>query len=630
MPHDADTLERMRFSVEHSRDAVLWVDGSGALLYVNAAACTTLGYSREELLRLHVWDVAQLTPEEWPARWRDARSNRQMTVDGVHRRKDGTCFPIGVAISHFEFGSDEFVHVVARDVAERAATEEKLRASEERYRLLFERSLAAVLRTNVEGQVLDCNEACLKLFGISSKRQAVTLPVTAFYPDPAARDLLLERLRREGQVVNYEARFKRPGTGELFWCLANISLLDGDVIQGTLVDITNLKRLEEELLQSQKMEAVGRLAGGVAHDFNNILGVITGYADLLARELRSDERQAKRAAQIQKAAERAASLTRQLLAFSRKQVLEAKVLDLGAVVSDMEKMLRRLIGEDLQLEIACDPDLGLVKTDPSQLEQVVMNLVVNARDAMPRGGQLSIASHELDLDEAEARPLELAPGRYVALRVRDTGCGMDAETQKRIFEPFFTTKPTGTGTGLGLSTVYGIVKQSGGAVRVQSAPGRGATFEVLLPRVDERAEPVRAVAPPSTGHGETILLVEDEPALRELASELLLSCRYRVLAAATGRDALDVARVCGGRIDLVITDVVMPGMSGCDLARRLREAHGALRVLYISGYLDDAVTRNGIDDPKAEVLFKPFSMTQLARRVREALESTTNGKAECA
>jgi signal transduction histidine kinase len=388
--------------------------------------------------------------------------------------------------------------------------------------------------------------------------------------------------------------------------------------------IEALRRSEEQFLQSQKLEAVGRLAGGVAHDFNNLLTAIMGYSDIALRRLRPDDPLSTYLTEIKKAGERAASLTRQLLAFSRKQVMQPKVLDLNSVINDMQRMLQRIIGEDIELVTKLSADLGSVKVDPSHLEQVIMNLVVNARDAMRLGGHLFIETANTDLDETYSRQhIAIEPGRFVMFAVSDTGAGMSEETRLHIFEPFFTTKEVGKGTGLGLSTVYGIVKQSGGSIWVYSEKGKGTTFKVYLPRVDEGIEEYKrsqtgGVVPRGV---ETILIAEDAKPVRNLAKEVLSSGGYKVLESDSGGAAIVTSEQHQGPIHLLLTDVVMPGMSGRELAERLLVMNPEMRVVYMSGYTQDAIVHRGVLDGGVNFLPKPFSPEALRFKVREVLDA---------
>ncbi len=390
-----------------------------------------------------------------------------------------------------------------------------------------------------------------------------------------------------------------------------------------------LRQSEEQLRHSQKMEAVGRLAGGIAHDFNNLLTAVTGYSQLLLMRLPVDDSLRSCAQQIRKASDRATALTRQLLAFSRKQLLEPKVVDLGVLVANMDAMLRRVIGEDIHLVSASEPGLGHVKADPGQIEQVLLNLVVNARDAMPKGGTLTLRSANLTIPNERARPeFPDSPGDYVLLEVSDTGCGMAPDVKSHIFEPFFTTKAKGKGTGLGLSMVYGIVKQSGGHIWVRSESGRGATFTILLPRVEGAAEEIpqqQAAAAPARG-SETILLVEDEEVVRGLARDILEMNGYTVLEAAHGHDAIAVSKRHRGPIHLMLTDVVMPHMNGREVFERLVPFRPDLKVLYMSGYAESGIVHDGAIDPGTAFIPKPFTPEALSAKVREVLEMKEVGR----
>ena len=404
---------------------------------------------------------------------------------------------------------------------------------------------------------------------------------------------------------------------------------DGAVEKLVIVnrDITARKQLEEQLYRSQKLEAIGRLSGGVAHDFNNLLGLIIGYGEALQQRIPPEDPYREAVDEIQNAGKRAAALTQQLLAFSRKQVLEPRILNLDAIILDIEKMLRRLVGEDIEMQLLLAPDIGSVKADRSQIEQVVLNLVVNARDAMPDGGKLTIETANRELDRtAVLRHPYVIPGPYALLKVTDTGCGMDAELQSHIFEPFFTTKEKGKGTGLGLATAYGVIKQSGGYIWVDSEVGKGTAFRIYLPRVNAVAEtlpeakPAVRVAP----EGRTILVVEDEPSLLKLTKKTLSQAGHKVFEAGDASQALEVSRKTEGAIDLLLTDVIMPGMSGKKLADVLSAARPGMGVLYMSGYTDGEIATHGILEEGTTILRKPFTRDELMRRVEDALTAVVS------
>jgi signal transduction histidine kinase/CheY-like chemotaxis protein len=395
-------------------------------------------------------------------------------------------------------------------------------------------------------------------------------------------------------------------------------------VLGVFWDVTERKRLEEQLRQSQKMEAIGALAGGIAHDFNNLMTAVIGYSDLLKMRMQRDDPLLGDLDQIRRAGERAASLTGQLLAFSRKQVLQPQVLDINHVISDTEKMLRRIIGEHIDLVTIPGAALGRVSADPNQVQQVLLNLAVNGRDAMPRGGKLTIETGNVYLDGACARRrVDVEPGAYVLLAVSDTGCGMDAETVSHIFEPFFTTKEKGRGTGLGLATVYGIIKQSGGHIWVYSEPGKGSTFKIYLRRLDKSA--ASEAGPSCAWEGalpgtETVLLVEDDEQVRNMAKKGLSLHGYDVIAAGNGEEALKVLEAHEGPVRILVTDVVMPGLSGGELALRIASTHPEMKILYVSGYTDSAIVHHGVLEAGVSFLQKPFTPGALARKVREVLD----------
>jgi PAS domain S-box-containing protein len=523
----------------------------------------------------------------------------------------------------------EFLVSVGGQIAlaiERKRAEEKIRESEARLRVLVEQLPAVLWTVGKDLRFTSALGAGLARLGLKPN-QIVGVSLMDYFEtnDQTFLPIAAHRRATKGEPVTFHVEWK----GGSYTChVEPLRTAEGE-LQGAIcmaLDITDRKQLEEQLRQAQKMEAVGRLAGGIAHDFNNLLMVIQGYADLMTERLAEGDPLRRNAEQIQTASQRATSLTRQLLAFSRKQMLAPKVLNVQSVVVEMEKILRRLIGEDIQLETSSVEDLGLIKADRSQIEQVIMNLAVNARDAMPEGGRLTIETANVELDKAAAHPpAVLSPGRYVMLAVTDNGCGMDAETQAHIFEPFFTTKEKGKGTGLGLATVYGIVKQSGGYVWVYSEPGRGTSFKVYLPRIEDeqtvRGRDGKSDATELPRGSETVLLVEDEKGVRELAREYLQLTGYTVISAEDGHTALELAAMHVGPIQLLMTDVVMPGISGRELAGRVKAIRPEIKVLFMSGYTDQAVVHHGILDTDAALLQKPFTMAALAAKLREILST---------
>jgi len=512
---------------------------------------------------------------------------------------------------------------VLRYAIERKRAEEALRAREAHYRTILENIGDGVLITDGPGRYLDVNPRACEMTGYAREELLRLNTADTYLPEERAGVLpRLTEIARSGSASYERALLRKDAT--VITVEVNARALPGGNLLATLRDVTDRKRLEEQLRQAQKMEAVGRLAGGVAHDFNNVLTAIFGYADLMAEELPPGHAGQQDLEEIRKAATRASALTRQLLAFSRQQVLAPVVLSVNDLVEDVDKMLLRLLGEDVELRITLPPEAGNVRADPGQLQQVIMNLVVNARDAMPTGGKLLIETADVELTAQYAELHQpVIPGRYVMLAVSDTGVGIDAETRTRIFEPFFTTKEKGKGTGLGLSTVYGIVKQSGGYIWVYSEPGHGTTFKVYLPRVDAPVELQAQPRETATRTGtETILLAEDDEALRPLAKGLLQKLGYTVLDAENAAQALAVAGVHRGPIHLLVADVVMPGASGRELGRRLAESRPDTKVLYISGYTDDAIVHHGMLEPGLAFLQKPFTPDALARKVREVLDAT--------
>jgi PAS domain S-box-containing protein len=507
---------------------------------------------------------------------------------------------------------------------------EALSISERKYQSLFERNMAGVYRSTVAGRLLDCNPTFAAMFGYS-REELLQLPMQELHFEGVeGRDGFISDLRATGFQGPREGCFRRKD-GSSLWIVQNVileKLADGnEVLEGTMLDITERRALEAQFRQAQKMEAIGRLAGGVAHDFNNLLTVINGYSAMQLERTAKTDPVHHQAQQIRAAADRAAALTRQLLAFSRQQVLEPRRVNLNETVHDMEKMLRRLIGENIEVHTSLASNLGTVEVDPSQIDQILMNLVVNARDAMPNGGKLTIQTENVELDETYAKKRGYSnPGRHVMLAVSDSGTGMSPETLSRIFEPFFTTKEPGKGTGLGMSMVYGSVKQSGGSIDIYSELNQGTTVKIYLPRVDAVVDeaPDTEDAEVSALHGsERILLIEDDVALRRLAIHVLNSHGYTVQAVEKVEELhalLQNAAPC----DLLLTDVVMPGLKGPELAMQVAQCWPKTKILYMSGYTGDAILHQGVINGEFQFLQKPFTPDALAAKVREVLD-TANG-----
>jgi len=512
--------------------------------------------------------------------------------------------------------------------------EEALRRSESRSRSLILSAAFGICRCTVNGKFLDVNPALITMLGHASVEDLLRLDARRdVFMSPQDLDRLADDYRRTGTLNGVEVQWKRQDGQviivRLSGCAATSTDEPEEVLELIAEDITDRRQLEEQLRQAQKMDAVGRLAGGVAHDFNNLLMVINGYTEVLLEQLEKGGDMHNKVLSIQQAADRAATLTRQLLAFSRKQLLELKVIDVNKVIGDMERLLRPLIGENIELVTRLSTQTGHTRADAGQLEQVIMNLVVNAKDAMPEGGKLTLQSADVTVRPGFSEHRFIQPGRYAVISVSDTGHGMDRETQSRIFEPFFTTKEKGKGTGLGLSTVYGIVKQSNGYVFAQSEIGKGTTFYVYLPRAEENTEELSpAQSPPTEAGGcETVLLVEDEDSVRELVRLTLTARGYKVLEAENGEAGLRLAETCKEHIDILITDVVMPGIGGRELAKKLSTLRPGISVLFLSGYTEDVVVTQGASGPASAFLQKPFTLQNLAKKVREVLRSRPAPKA---
>jgi PAS domain S-box-containing protein len=609
---------------------VIISDFDGNFKEANDAFLRMLGYTRGDMLAGKLnWEVISPLDRLVP----DTEERAQLRSTGflplrerVYVHKDGHHISALVGSAALE-GTTECISYVA-DISVRKREEETLRASEEQYRILFEQAPTPKFLYDYETlSFLSVNEAAIHHYGYT-REEFFRMTVKDIWPkddvpafllslraiDPATTMPILRRhTKKDGTIIDVEVTVYKFILGKRTCGLA------------VAVDVTEQNRMERQLRQTQKMEAIGSLAGGVAHDFNNLLSVILSYAELLSSEIHPGDPMRRDLEEISAAGRRAAGLTGQLLAFGRQQILQPVALDLNAVIGGVEKMLRRVVGEDLELAVVSAPGLWTVKADPGQIEQVLMNLVVNARDAMPTGGKLTIETANVELDAAYAvnHVVVAGPGRYVMLAVADTGSGMDARTRDRLFEPFFTTKEKGKGTGLGLSTVFGIVQQSGGNICVSSLPGEGATFKVYLPQAGPACATARdtPIETDADGGTETILLVEDEETVRVLARRILEGCGYFVLDAQSAGDALLLCEQHKGKIDVLLTDVVMPRMSGRELAERLCPLRPNMKVLYMSGYTDDAVIRHGIRNSDVAFLQKPLTPHSLALKLREVIDS---------
>jgi len=628
--------ERYRALFENANDTISVLNHQGVILEANERWRFILGVPPASMVGQRLLDFAKRDHEANAVELRAAIERGSGRIHAVAiDRPDGGVVYVDFSITVIELDGKQLVLAIGRDVTGRFLAAQALATAEEKYRSLVER-MPDVVWTSTGGKCTFVTNNVERLTGFTPDEMYAadrSLWLERVHPDDEERFSEATGAGPAGErrrAYDLEYRWRRKDGAWIWLWHRTIALYERGGIQyadGLLSDISQRKHLEQSLRQAQKMEALGQLTGGIAHDFNNILATILANSQFLIDALGEHDSRLADAQEIKLASERAASLTRQLLAFSRKQVLEVRVTDVNRVVTGVERMLRRLIGEDIELNVALSPDLGSVQADGGQLEQVLINLAVNARDAMPLGGKLTIETANVELDDAyQAEHALGAPGSYVVLAVSDTGCGMDPETQRRIFEPFFTTKEPGKGTGLGLATSHGIVAQSGGHIGVYSEVGRGTVFKVYLPRVEAaaRAKPEPVVNQDFTGR-ETVLLVEDYPPLRVAVQRMLAAQGYTVLSARSGADAAELARVHGSKIALLITDVVMPQMSGPDVARTVREHIPDVRVLFMSGYTDHAVLTNGVLTPNVNFVQKPFSSQALAKKVRQALEAPVGG-----
>lgn len=627
-----ESEERYRSLAQNSLTGI-YIQQDGRFTYVNERLCQMMGYSQEELLGVEFWTFVH--PEDRPlvkqrglARSTAERGSgydafRVVCKDGRTKWFD----VLATTIQHR--GATANMGNVA-DVTKRKRAETELRKSEEKYRNILETIADGYHEVNLKGVFTLINDSLCEMMGTS--REELLGKSYLELMDAENAKMVFDR-------YNQVYVTGRPDPGFLLELITSanlkktvsisISLIKNELgesvgFRGILRDITERRRLEDQLRHAAKMEAIGQLAGGIAHDFNNLLTAMIGYSNMLLQQMAPDSEYRDKLNQISRAGMRAAELTQQLLAFSRKQVLEVRVIDLNSVISDMEEMLRRLIGEPIELTTSEEADLGPIRADLGQIEQIIMNLAVNARDAMPGGGALTIETANAHLDESYARShSEVTPGDYVMLVVTDTGSGIDEKTRSRIFDPFFTTKEKGVGTGLGLSTVYGIVKQHQGHIAVYSEPGRGSSFKVYFPRIDAPAkEAPQTVTKRRERRGnETVLLVEDEEIVRELAREALTLMGYNTLSASCPEEAIEISAKHHGPIDLLLTDVVMPRMDGRTLFTHLSPGRPEMKALYISGYTENFIVRHGVLERGVNFMHKPFDMATLASRVREALDS---------
>jgi len=630
-----EDLRRVVAIVESSHDAIIGESLEGNILSWNLGAERLYGYSAAEALGK---PLSILAPPNQATAILEVlekvkQGERLEQFETLRMRKDGKQINVALTVSPIKDAIGKIVgaSIIARDITARKRAEEALSRSEARARRLIDSNIIGIAIGDLDGRLLDANNAFLKIVAytradvLSGKMRWDTMTPPEYHNSDRQA---VDQLRNAGVAAPWEKEFFRKDG-------SRVSVLIGVTTLATkeediecisfVIDISERKQLEVQLRQAQKMEAIGRLAGGVAHDFNNLLAVILGYSDVVLDALPPDHPAVKKVEMIRKVGTSAADLTRQLLSFSRQQMLQPRVLNLRDIVEGTQGLLSCLIGDDIQMSTSLEPSLGYVKADPGQIEQVLVNLIVNARDAMPQGGRVRIEAHNVVLDDSYVEAHKpVIPGPYVMLAVEDAGCGMDQKTQSRVFDPFFTTKEVGKGTGLGLATVYGIVKQSGGYIWVYSELGQGTIFKVYLPRVEQYAQETEPTEPVQliTQNCETILLAEDSASLREMAREYLKSVGYTVLEAASGAEALQKARDFDGTIHLLLTDVIMPAMSGPELAGHMASLRPGIKIIFTSGYTDDAIARQGVLDPAVPFIQKPYRPKALARKIREVLRGT--------
>ncbi len=625
---------RFRALLDSAPDAMVISGNDGRIFLVNSQTEKLFGYGREELLGQ---PVEVLVPERFWAHHHAHREGYMLNpqframgagLDLYALKKDGTEFPVEISLSPQHTDEGTLVSTTIRDITERKRVEEALRRSEANFRAMIEGTYG-VYRATPEGKLLMVNEAMVRMLGYNSAKELMALNLaTDVFGSGEYTPLSFDQPGRQKQFAKLEAHWKRKEGKVITVEISGRAVRDDDgallYFEVVAEDVSHVRGVEQRLRHLQKMEAIGRLAGGIAHDFNNVLGVIVAYSEMLVDKLKDNAELSPLVTSICKAVERGSTLTRQLLAFSRQQVLQPQVISVGDHLDGVKDMLARVIGEDIELSIKRGNRDIHVKVDPAQFEQVVMNLVVNARDAMPGGGKLMIEASEFEIDDDYcSRNPDARSGIHAMIAVSDTGCGMTSEVLSRIFEPFFTTKEQGKGTGLGLATIYGIVKQSGGHITAYSEAGRGSTFKVYLPVSEETIDKVASPSAEKTSpHGvETILVVEDEESLRCVTQEFLTNKGYHVIVAEDFDKALKAAEDGTVHIDLLMTDVVLPGASGPKLADRLAGTHPDMKVLFVSGYTADALVHGDLHRSDFAFLSKPFSLNALARKIRTILDA---------